>query len=253
MCAKAVCACASRRCSPRLQREQRRPACQMAPERGTAGSIGRWRARCSGISHSAGGAHALSMPCQCHVAAGRRARAPASSPASPSATAERINSSTYTGGACVCACVCVIRVRGTQARRHADHVDEERRLAAIQVVHAVACGSTVSGTRNTPVYRAHPRTHSPRTLAHTRRRCRWTRSHRPWPRAEYSRTACTTHSCGRFSARTVRHKPEAADQVREVADDRHRSLGHPCVPTAPPHGSRCCGASSRLFLVLMRD
>ena len=41
-------------------------------------------------------------------------------------------------------------------------------------------------------------------------------------------------------ARTVRHKPEAADQVREVADDRRRSLGHPCVPTAPPHGSRCC-------------
>ena len=53
----------------------------------------------------------------------------------------------------MCACVCVIRVRGTQARRHADHVDEERRLAAIQVVHAVACGST----RNTP-YRAHPHT-----------------------------------------------------------------------------------------------
>jgi hypothetical protein len=41
--------------------------------------------------------------------------------------------------------------------------------------------------------------------------------------------------------------------VREVADDRRRSLGHPCVPTAPPHGSRCCGASSHLFLVLMRD
>ncbi len=70
---------------------------------------------------------------------------------------------------CVCARVCDTIQAGAQAGR--DHVDEERRLAAAQVVHAVACGSTVSGTRvQHPVYRAHPRPHSPRTIAHTRRR-----------------------------------------------------------------------------------
>jgi hypothetical protein len=205
------------------------------------------------------------MPVPCHAAAGRRARAPASSPASPSATAERINSSTYAGGVCACVCVCVyvcvcvcacvracvrvcvracvracVRVRydtiqaGAQAGAQAgrDRVDEERRLAAAQVVHAVACGSAVSGTRvqHPCLSCTPPHSHGPRTpRAHTpavaaargptgRGRGRSTRV----------RHARLTHAV-LLAARTVRHKPEAADHVREVADGRRRSLAHPCV------------------------
>ena len=73
---------------------------------------------------------------------------------------------------CVCARVCDTIQAGAQAGR--DHVDEERRLAAAQVVHAVACGSTVSKwyASATPLSIVHPRPRGPRTLAHTRR---------PWP------------------------------------------------------------------------
>jgi hypothetical protein len=137
------------------------------------------------------------MPCQCHAmpchaAAGRRARAPASSPASPSATAERINSSTYAGAVCacvsvrVCVCVCVCVIRYRQAGRQAGPC---RRITAA----GCGSGSTRGCLRQSPVaapYRAHSRTHAGGG------RC--TRSHRPWPRVEYSRTACTAHSCGGF-------------------------------------------------------
>jgi hypothetical protein len=79
--------------------------------------------------------------------------------------------------ACVCVCVCACdAIRYRLARRPAgrDRVDEERRLAAAQVVHAVACGSTVSKwyASATPLSIVHPRPRGPRTLAHTRR---------PWP------------------------------------------------------------------------